>query len=489
MSHRPSDPLHSRLAAPAWSLPTFLLVCLLLRLPAVAFADGYEFLDQQYQYVDPAWHLATGQAWHQTWEWIDGMRSWVYPGVLAGIFRGLGACGLEEPMMLMRGVRAVHALVSLLPMWMFWLVVVRWRPLAQPRLPLLLFAGSGLLVMGVQPSGPSLAGTLAVTAGLALVGPMRFCVLAGLCLGFAFCCRFQESLFGPGFFAVLLWQRRWRDSVGFAAACVPGILLQGFVDLSTHGSFLATPWQYLQSNVTQGAASRWRTEPFLFYVYAGVVPLLVLVPLLLRVACTRLREGTVVLPAAVIGATGHLLAHSFIARKALRFEYAAFALLLAAVAVGVGRATSRAARWHTGLMFAGHAGLWLWASLWFGNAGAVQTANWLRAHGAASEVIVVGRDAASRDDAKPADATSMGDATSLGGFFYSRPTADRVVGVTRGELAARVARGELASGVLVVAVRDPLAAATADQLELVATFGGQFDLRTGERRFIYRRRP
>ena len=110
---------------PAWPLGTFLLVALVLRLPAVLCADGYEFLDQQFQYVDPAWHLATGQAWLPTWEWQDGIRSWVYPGFLAGLFRVLLACGLDDPLWLMRGVRGVHAVLSLLPLAMFWLCLVR----------------------------------------------------------------------------------------------------------------------------------------------------------------------------------------------------------------------------------------------------------------------------------------------------------------------------------------------------------------------------
>ena len=62
----------SWLRGPAWSLGAFLGLALLVRLPAVLWADGYEFVDQQYQYVDPAWHLATGDDWLRTWEWRAG---------------------------------------------------------------------------------------------------------------------------------------------------------------------------------------------------------------------------------------------------------------------------------------------------------------------------------------------------------------------------------------------------------------------------------
>ncbi|MEO6593413.1 MAG: hypothetical protein ABIP94_01520 [Planctomycetota bacterium] len=138
MSRRTTTWLRALTEGPAWPLPTFLGLALLLRVPAVLCADGYDFVDQQFQYVDPAWHLATGQAWHRTWEFVSQIRSWVYLDLLAGIFRFCLAVGFEDPMHLMRAVRGVHAGTSLLPVWLFWLCIVRWHPVAAPRLPLLL---------------------------------------------------------------------------------------------------------------------------------------------------------------------------------------------------------------------------------------------------------------------------------------------------------------------------------------------------------------
>jgi phosphatidylinositol glycan class B len=473
-SVRPSETLS---AAP-WSMVTFLLVGLLLRLPAVLWADGYEYPDQQYQYVDPAWHLATGQAWHRTWEWIDGLRSLVYPEMLAGVFRGLLGCGLHDPMWSMRAVRGVHALVSLLPLWLFWLLVVRWRPLPctpTRRLALLLFAGSGFLVTtGVQPSGPALAATLAVAAALAVHGPRWFPLLGGLCLGLAFCCRFQEALFGPPLFVVLCWQRRWRAAAWFLFGCLPGVLLQGFVDLQMHGRFLATVWTYVESNVVHGAADRWRQQPWWFYVAAGVVPTLALVPPWWRAAWRRVVAGARVVPGVAAAALFHIALHSCIGRKAMRFEYGAMAMLVAVVAVGLAalpsRPGERLARWHTGALVVVHALFFCYASFWFGNAGPVRAALALRGDPAlAGEVLVVD-----------------GDGTSLGGFFYLQPPADHLVGVARAGLRERLLRSPPSSGTIVVAVREPLGGDGLDRLEPVGTFTGMFDLRRSERRFLYR---
>jgi len=462
-------------SGPAWSLPCYLAIALLLRLPAVLCADGYEFVDQQYQYVDPAWHLATGDAWTPTWEWDVGMRSWVYPGFLAGVFRALLWLGLEDPLWTMRGVRAVHALLSLLPAALFWLCLVRWRPVAAPRLPLLLFAGAGFVVaLGVQPSGLAWGGSLAIAAVLAFHGPRGHPLLAGLLLGLAFCGRYQDALFGPALVAVGLWQRRWPAVLLLALGCVPGLLLQGFVDLATHGRFFHGPLAYFDANVVQGAAAAFKQQPWWFYLAAGVVPVAVLVPPFLGAALRTLRAGAGVLPGAAAAAALHLAAHSFLLRKALRFEYVALALLVAVLAAGFGAAApAPGERWRLGhrrLVVAVQAALFLWASLLFSHAGPVRAAIALHGEPAfAGELLVVD-----------------GDATAVGGAFYLREQRLQVTAVPRGELRDRL---RAAAATFVVAVRDDLSGIDLGgigRLVPLGSFAGMLDLRARDRRFLYR---
>lgn len=471
----------TRLAAmfgegPAWSLRAYLTIGLLLHVPAIVFANGFDFADQQFQYVDPAWHFATGGTWHRPWEWIDGVRSPVYPHLLAAVLRGLVWLGFDEPMATMRAVRCVHSLTALLPLWLFWKFVVQWRPLPSPRPALLLFAMTGLTINAhVQPSGPTFAATLATAAALAMHGPRAYPLLAGICLGLAFCGRFQEALFGPAMFGVLLWQRRFGAAAWFAAGCLPGILLQGFVDLAATGRFLGSVFEYVATNVG-GSAAKWRSQPWWFYLAAGLVPVVAFVPPFLRVAATRLRSGAHVLPGAFAAALLHVAVHSCIARKALRFELGAFGMLVAVVAAGL--ATGPLARrgveaWYRRTLFVVHGAIFVYTSFWFGSAGAVRMACWLREHGVNDAPIVV----------------VDGDATTLGGFFYLRPAADRVTTVARDALAEQLARGDTARGTVVVALRDPLDLASLPStvaVEPLGSFAGMLDLRTSERRFVYR---
>lgn len=458
---------------PAWPLAVYLGMGLLLRLPAVLCADGYEFVDQQYQYVDPAWHLATGQAWSPTWEWNSGMRSWVYPGFLSGVFRAVLWLGVEEPLWCMRAVRAVHAVLSLLPLWMFWLCLARWRPVAEPRLPLLLFAGSGLLVtLGVQPSGLTWGGTLAVAAVLAFHGPRWFPWLAGLLLGLAFCGRVQDALFGPALFAVGLVQRRWAALAGLVLGCAPGLVLQGLVDLWTYGRFFSSPIAYYVCNVELGAAAKWSQQPWWFYAVLGVLPATLLVPPWLGVARRTLHSGAAVLPAALAAAALHLVVHSCLGRKAIRFEYSSLALLLAVVFAGLGGPLrERFGRSFRLGLVAVQGVLFLWASFVFQHEGAVRAA------------IALHEQPEFRGDLVAVD----GDATMVGGACYLRQPRLQVAAVPREGLREHFAALPAEAAPFVVASRTALAAldfGSVGHLEPVGVFGGAF--RDRDRRFVYR---
>jgi hypothetical protein len=464
---------------PAFPLAAYLGIALLLRLPAVLLADGYEYADQQYQYVDPAWALSSGDAWLPTWEWDEGMRSWTYPGFLAGLFTALRSLGLEEPFWLMRAVRLVHALVSLLPLAFFWLLLVRWRPIAAPRLPLLLLAATGYgVATGVQPSGPALGATLAVAGVIAFHGPRLLPLLGGLLLGLAFCARPQEALFGPAVVAVGLWQRRHAATALFAAGCVPGVIVQGFVDLATWGTFLSSPWRYLEVNVVEGAAERFRTQPFWFYA-AALIPVLMLLPPWTRAALGALRRGAAILPAALAAGLLHVLAHSLLDRKALRFEYGAFYLLVAVVAAGLLTArdapdavSPRRRIGHAVALLALHVVALGWATFVGTHVGPVRAADFLRRQADfTGELLVVG-----------------GSATSVGGAYYLRRSALTIDSVQHERAAAHLAALPRPPR-HVLSVRKPLDPDLASRFDLLGAFHDTPDLTRADRRWVYRSRP
>jgi GPI mannosyltransferase 3 len=461
-------PLHA-----SWSLPCYLLIGWLLRLPGALFASGYSFLDQQYQYVDPAWHLATGAAWYPTWEWIDGIRSWVYPGLLAGLFAGVRPL-TDDPMVQMALVRAAHALIGSLPLAGFWLLVVRWRPVARPRPALLLFALSGIGVHAcVQPAGPNFAAALSVAAVLFAIGPGRWPLLGGAMLGLAFCARCQEAMLGPIVVACLMWQRQWTAATWFALGTLPGIALQGLVDLWTWGHFLHSPFEYVRQNLVYGAAARWRTEPWWWYA-ALVLPAMTMVPPLLPAAWRMFSNGVrhAVVPA--IAALVYVLLHSAIDRKALRFLWPALWLLVGIGAIGLVQtaANGSLSTWQRRLFIAGQVALFAWASLWPGNLGPVRAA------------IALAREPAFTDELIVVD----GDATAIGGFYHLRRSQLQVHAAPRPKLSELLAALPPRSERWLMVSREPLTAEVVPcgRLLPAGEFTGFCDLRRSERRYLYR---
>jgi hypothetical protein len=353
-------------------------LALLVRLPSIFFARGFEFSDQQFQYVDPAWGLATGNDWWHTWEWQVGIRSWVYPGLLAGLFRVLYALGLSDPSVVMTAVRGAHALVSLLPVVALWLYACRWRRFENAgRFVTLAMTGFVLVYSGVQPSGLTFAVGFAVAAVLLFDGPGLWPLASGLCLGLAFCCRFQDALFGPVLFAAGLVQRRWRASLLLCLGCTPLVVAQGLVDVATWGRFLHSALEYVKFNFVEDGASSfgrdaWWTYPLILLMFFG--PHL---PEVWRI----FRAGAKAMPVPLVAGGAYIALHMFVERRHFRFVLPALVLLQAVFMAGLVTTSprDRLAACYRRLWLAANAFVLVLASFWYFQRGAIEAALTLRA--------------------------------------------------------------------------------------------------------------
>jgi hypothetical protein len=272
-------------------------------------------------------------------------------------------------------------------------------------------------------------------------------------------------------FGALLWQRRWSAAALFAIGCLPGIALQGWLDVRATGDFLATPWAYFRANVVDGVAQRFGVEPWWFYA-ALVLPMFAVVPPFLRVSFDCWRRGAARFPGLFAAGVFHLAAHSFVARKAMRFELGALVMLVAVVAAGL--ATSggggHLVRWHRRVVVTVQIGLLAWASFWFGHAGAIRAGLFVRDLPPSPALLVVD-----------------GDVTSLAGVYYGGPVCRTAGSVFRDRLLAHLTTRPLADGTIVVAVRSAIdGALPGGRLDLLAVCAGCLDLRRRDRRYVYR---
>ena len=102
---------------PSWRyLPHCLIVALLLRLGLHMFSDFVAYPDELQQYLEQGHKLAFGYGL-VTWEWHWGTRSYLLPGIIAGLLLPFKWLGIDHPSYYVPFVEAVFCIFSLLIPW------------------------------------------------------------------------------------------------------------------------------------------------------------------------------------------------------------------------------------------------------------------------------------------------------------------------------------------------------------------------------------
>ncbi len=459
------------------TLGHYLIFALIVRLPAVFFSRGYDFLDHQFQYVDPAYYLASDGSWWRPHEYVQGLRSWVYPGWLAGAFMLLESIGIREPNAMMVATRLLHGLVSLLPVAALWALVVRWKGWRGQRPLLLFFAANALVVYsGIQPTGPTFAVGLSLSAVFLFHGPGRLWpFLSGLLLGLAFACRFQDAFFGPILLVAGLLQRRWHACLSLGLGAAITVFAQGTVDWLTWGTFLHSPFRYVAWNVFEGQAQSYGAQPVWLYA-AFVCLVLVLIPPFLGSGFRAVAEGSRKLPVLVAASFFYILLHNLIERKAFRFIIPALILLL--VAYGASLLLRefnepKRRRIHRRVFVGLHVVALVLVSFWYPHRGPVEAA------------LALGRLEDFQDRLLIVD----GDQDALGGHYYLRRPSITVDLVERQNLVGWLRANRPDTPLYVLVVREALPEGVSwsgYRLEEVGAYHDWPDTRRGARRFLYR---
>jgi len=242
-------------------LAVLLLAGGFFRLVAAIFSGGYAMHDDHFLVIEVAQSWADGNDifnWiSATYEDNESGRSFLYPGILAGIFWLLDTLGLEHPQGKMFFIRLLHAAYSLLiislsykivrhyntekvakevglVLALLWLMpYISVRNLAEVvSIPPLLYA-SWLLLKHKQSSNIFL-----------------IALLAGLLFGIGFSLRYQTILFGGGVGLALLIQQRWKATLGVALGAVLWIaFMHGFVEWYVWGYPFGKIRYYVEYNI------------------------------------------------------------------------------------------------------------------------------------------------------------------------------------------------------------------------------------------------
>jgi phosphatidylinositol glycan class B len=322
-----------------WCLAALCLLGFLLRLVPVLFYPSLNFPDEIFQTAEPAHRLVFGSGL-VPWEFAYGVRSWLLPGVIAGLMELSRVIG-DGPDFYLPVIATAFAALSLAPiicsfLWcrrLFGITGAIIGGLTVAITPDLVYLGARTL--SEVAAAHVLVVALYLLTGIDRPGPRRLAG-AGALLGLVFALRFH---LGPAIALAALWaaapeprRRLWPIAAGAAVM----LALVAVLDTLTLGYPFASIIRNTVYNLFYGVSDFFGTSPWYFY---GAVMVALwgsgLVALLLFAGLGARRAPLLLAVAAAI-----IAVHMLIGHKEYRFIYPA--ILLITIVAGLGLAQSAA---------------------------------------------------------------------------------------------------------------------------------------------------
>jgi phosphatidylinositol glycan class B len=347
----------------AW-LVVLLATAIALRLVVYRFAPHLIKPDEIYQVLEPAHRLLFGTG-ITPWEFIVGIRSWLFPGITAGLM-AFGNLFGDDPATIVLPAAVFMALCSMAPVVCSYLWGYRFG-----GLPGAIAAGAlnavwvDLVYFSTHTLTEVLAGDCLIVA-LYLAYP-GFLVLsrrrlfwAGVFFGLTFAFRFHLT---PAIAVAVFWvcrldvRGRWLPLVTGALAPV---LLVGMLDTLTWSYPFQSIWLNFWLNVVEKVSESFGTSPwYMMAVYqvtfwGGAIGLM----------SAAVLWGGVRLPLLLFVAAAVFATHTAIAHKEYRFIYPALPLLTTLAGVATAEAIGALRRWSSWQPVGPHTAAFLAVALW-----------------------------------------------------------------------------------------------------------------------------
>jgi len=291
--------------------------------------------DETFQYFEYA-HYFVYRTGVMPWEFFSGIRSYLLPGLIAGVMEIEKLFGASSPAIYVYAVKTLAVLLSLS------VVYVGFR--AGERF----FGPAGALLTGAVCAmwfeliyfAPAIM-TEVLASHVALLGLYvldreqstgRSRAISGVLLGLSVCLRFH---YGPALAAAVLWGLQ-RDRKAllkvtiWAGATV--LLVAGVLDTITLGLPFQSIWYNLWVNVVDNASGDFGTSPWFYYPLALSQSW---TPLLWPFAALAL-IGVFRWPVLAIASAGVILSQSLFGHKEYRFIY--FTVMTTPIFIGLGAA-------------------------------------------------------------------------------------------------------------------------------------------------------
>lgn len=249
-------------------LNKILLFFVALRIASVFLVKTWYVPDEYWQSLEVAHRLAFGYG-HLTWEWTHGIRSYIYPSIIAGLYKLLALVRMDCVELLVLLPRVLQALLSAYSDYRFylwsnkskWSVFVLatswfWFYTASRTLANTLETSLTMIALSLFPWDASESTTFLWPVALsAFVRPTSAIPWIPLCLYHV------RKSSHPAWELIL---KRYL-LIGFVVGTYTVA-----VDSFMHGSLLLSPYEFIRFNVLKGIGSFYGEHPWYWYVNVGL---------------------------------------------------------------------------------------------------------------------------------------------------------------------------------------------------------------------------
>jgi hypothetical protein len=325
-----------------------LLAAAALRLMSVLAVSSMNWGDEIFQSIEQAHRLVYGTGL-VPWEFQLGARSWILPGIIAGLMEAARLLG-DGPDYYLPVIGAGFAVLAVAPVACCYGWCRRSFGVPAAAIGALFVVGAPELVyFGARTLMDVVAGHLLVIA-LYVIDPgkpiesRRRVFIGGLLLGLLLLLRIQLAPMLALLGVWLLWRLPRAQLAALIAGAALALLVIAIVDMATLGSPLASVWRYVAYNVFYGVSGTFGTEPWNFYLlgehelWRGALGAMLGLALL----------GAWRYPRLLVYALAIVVTHSLIGHKEYRFIYPAIVLMSVLTGIGVAQLSVWACEWLRG---------------------------------------------------------------------------------------------------------------------------------------------
>lgn len=248
-------------------------ISLFVRVYASMTSIAQIFPDEIFQTLEPAHKLVFGKG-ITYWEFKVGARSWLLPGIIAGIYKFLDVIGVKDPLYINIGVKIFFSIFNSLAVSTVYLLFRRHSlPKKEAFLFSLPLAVSYLLsyisVRTISESAalPFMVFAVYFASNYIEKESKKDLFFAVLSAGIAYMIRFQTCIFTFGLAISLFMtsKKRFQAALIFGFGFLGMMVLQGIMDIFTWGKFCQSLITYLDYNIIRKVSDNLSVSPWYFF--------------------------------------------------------------------------------------------------------------------------------------------------------------------------------------------------------------------------------